>query len=124
MSLTLPENIRALSIRQPWCHHILHDGKDVENRSWPTNFRGLVLIHASLKVDADDKDEVRAKNMPLGGIVGVMRITDCVQHMDSEWFFGPWGFVIQDARPLRFMPCKGSLGFFRPSINVADLRAV
>lgn len=23
---------KAISIRQPWCHHILFDGKDIENR--------------------------------------------------------------------------------------------
>ncbi len=37
----------ALSIRQPWAWHILHSGKDIENRDWPTRFRGRVLIHAS-----------------------------------------------------------------------------
>ena len=42
----LDGSIRALSIRQPWCHHILHDGKDVENRDWPTKGRGWFLIHA------------------------------------------------------------------------------
>lgn len=37
----------ALSIRQPWAWHILNSGKDIENRDWPTRFRGRVLIHAS-----------------------------------------------------------------------------
>jgi len=40
---------RALSIRQPWAYAILHLGKDIENRPWRTNFRGPLLIHASLK---------------------------------------------------------------------------
>lgn len=111
----------ALSIRQPWCHRILHEGKDVENRSWPTRFRGAVLIHAAKGVDAEDRGEVRAKDMPLGGIVGVMEIVDCVSAMDSEWFFGPYGFVIRNARPLKFHPCKGALRFFRPEIDAAAL---
>lgn len=117
---------RALSIRQPWCHHILHDGKDVENRDWkPWNpglrFRGPVLIHASGGVDPEDREEVRAKAMPLGGIVGVMEIVDVVAEMDSEWFFGPMGLVIRNARPLPFTPCKGMLGFFRPDVDFAAL---
>ena len=29
-------HIKALSIKQPYPHHIFHDGKDVENRDWPT----------------------------------------------------------------------------------------
>lgn len=119
--LDLPADIRALSIRQPWCHRILYEGKDIENRDWPTRFRGLVLIHASLKIDCD-REEVRAKDMPLGGIVGIMRITDCVTDSASPWFFGPYGFVITEARPLRFVPCKGALGFFRPAINLSDLQ--
>ncbi|HLN24206.1 MAG TPA: ASCH domain-containing protein [Patescibacteria group bacterium] len=113
----------ALSIRQPWCHRILYDGKDVENRSWPTRFRGRVLIHASKGVDAGSRDEIRAGAMPLGGIVGVMEITDCVSAMDSEWFFGRYGFVIRNAQPLPFMPCKGSLGFFRVDLPPLIARA-
>jgi hypothetical protein len=26
---------KALTIKQPWVHAILHQGKDIENRSWP-----------------------------------------------------------------------------------------
>ncbi len=32
--------IKALSIKQPYPHHIFYDGKDVENRDWPTKGRG------------------------------------------------------------------------------------
>ena len=102
--------MKALSIRQPWCHHILHDGKDVENRSWPTKHRGKVLIHASSK--PEDAAYCRRIGAPLGGIVGMMEITDCVTAMESRWFFGPYGFVIGRSRPLPFVPCKGALGFF------------
>src|SRR3990167_9411398 len=41
------EPMKALSIRQPWAWLILHAGKDIENRGWPTSFRGRFLIHAS-----------------------------------------------------------------------------
>lgn len=111
----------ALSIRQPWCHSILFDGKDVENRSWPTDFRGQILIHASKGVDPEDREEVIEHSMPLGGIVGVMEIVDCVTACESRWFCGPYGFVIRNARPLRFVPCKGALGFFRPGIDPTSL---
>ena len=104
--------MKAISIRQPWCHHILYDGKDVENRSWPTKFRGKVLIHASKGFDREDRDLVQKHEMPLGGIVGMMEITDCVSAMDSRWFFGPYGFVIGRRRALPFVPCKGALSFF------------
>ena len=38
--------MKALSVRAPWWWAILH-GKPVENRDWHTNFRGVVLLHAS-----------------------------------------------------------------------------
>jgi ASCH domain len=33
----------ALSVRQPWAWAIVSGYKDVENRSWPTNYRGTYL---------------------------------------------------------------------------------
>ncbi len=38
--------LRALSIRRPWANLILAGHKTVENRSWTTEHRGLLLIHA------------------------------------------------------------------------------
>ena len=32
--------MKALTIKQPLVHAILHEGKDIENRSWQRNFRG------------------------------------------------------------------------------------
>lgn len=110
----------ALSIRQPWCHHILCNGKDVENRTWKTNFRGPVLIHAGKT--PEDAVYCRRIGAPLGGIVGMVEIVDCVTDFDSEWFRGPYGFVLRHPRPLEFVPCKGALGFFRPAIDTRPLR--
>ena len=54
-----------------------------------------------------------------GGIVGVAEIVDCIPHANadiqdecSEWFVGRYGFVIRNARPVDFIPCKGALSFF------------
>lgn len=105
--------IRALSIRQPWCHNILHDGKDVENRDWPTKGRGWFLIHAGKAWDSG-KPSGDLANVPRGGIVGIARIVDCVESMESDWFYGRYGFVLRDAMPIDLVPCKGALGFFRP----------
>jgi len=43
--------VKILSIRQPWAYLITRSSKDIENRSWPTKYRGPFLIHASLRVD-------------------------------------------------------------------------
>lgn len=117
----------ALSIRQPWAWLILNAGKDIENRNWSTRFRGTVLIHASkgcTKSEFEDAQEcaemigIDISNMPgwkqieRGGIVGSVEIVDCVEDSDSLWFFGDYGFVLRNARPLPFRPWKGQLGFF------------
>ncbi|WP_044270409.1 ASCH domain-containing protein [Bacteroides timonensis] len=39
--------MKAITIKQPWASLIVHGIKDIENRSWRTNFRGRVLIHTA-----------------------------------------------------------------------------
>ncbi len=39
---------RYLSIRQPYATAVVRGLKMVENRSWGTTYRGLVLIHAGV----------------------------------------------------------------------------
>src|SRR5258708_19573199 len=41
----------CLSVSQPWAWLIVNAGKDIENRGWMTHYRGLIAIHAPLKVD-------------------------------------------------------------------------
>jgi len=112
--------IKALSIKQPYPHHIFHDGKDVENRDWPTKGRGWFIIHAGVS-----KSELAQSqhDLPRGGIVGMARIVDCVTEMDSRWFFGRYGFVLRDAFPVPLIPCRGMLGFFMPSQESLDALA-
>lgn len=107
----LTGEIKALSILQPYPHHIFHSGKDVENRDWPTRGRGWFIVHAGKSVR-----ECAGADMdyPRGGIVGMARIVDCVTEMDSEWFFGKYGFVLRDAFPVPLILCRGQLGFFAP----------
>lgn len=104
--------IKALSIKQPYPHHIFHDGKDVENRDWPTRGRGWVIVHAGMSKSELDKDDGLHQAMPRGGVVGMTRIVDCVEQMDSSWFFGKYGFVLKDAFSLPLIPCRGQFGFF------------
>lgn len=115
--------VRALSIKQPYPHHIFHDGKDVENRDWPTKGRGWFLIHAGVSTSELDRSNPNDMAMPRGGIVGVVRIVDCVTEMDSTWFYGKYGFVLRDAMPIPLIPCKGALGFFDVGPDISALVA-
>jgi hypothetical protein len=104
--------IKALSIKQPYPHKIFHEGKDVENRDWATRGRGWVIVHAGISKSEIDRDDPKEMAMPRGGVVGMARIVDCVEKMDSPWFFGRYGFVLKDAFPISLICCKGALGFF------------
>jgi hypothetical protein len=118
--------MKALSIRQPWAWLILNAGKDIENRDWPTHFRGRFLIHASKGMTHDEYEggldtlyeiDKRLHLPPFeilerGGIVGTAVLVDCVRKSESPWFFGEYGFELRDAFPLPFRPFKGALGFF------------
>jgi len=123
----------ALSIRQPWAWAIVYAGKDIENRDWPTKFRGPVCIHAAKGMTKDEFNAFmrtihdvsltrpfpegasvpHSSALERGGIIGVAEIVDCVDRSDSPWFFGRYGFVLRNAGPVDFIPCKGALGFFK-----------
>lgn len=53
-----------------------------------------------------------AKHIERGGIVGQANLVDCVTESSSDWFDGPYGFLLEDAQPLPFQPCNGRLGIF------------
>ncbi|MDY0747332.1 ASCH domain-containing protein [Paucibacter sp. R3-3] len=117
------EMIPCLSVRQPYAWLISHCIKPVENRTWSTKFRGRVLIHAgvtySKRDHLDDLESWRHLGYPedresmVGGIVGEAVITDCVKQHPSEYFFGPYGFVLDQAKAFeRLIPYGGRLGFF------------
>ena len=120
--------MRAISIQQPWAYFLFH-GKPLENRDWPTSYRGPLLIHAGKTFDYEGADwiwENREKlgigmftmltvdQFPLRAFVGQVNFkTICTQH-DSPWFFGKYGFVFEDQeefeKPIPWL--KGRLGIF------------
>lgn len=117
--------MKALSIKQPWAHLIVHGGKDVENRTWATKHRGRFLVHASQGMTRAEHSAVvrycADRGLPApaayellqrGGIVGSVSLVDCQRASPSAWFMGDVAFVLADPQPVPFVPCKGRLGFF------------
>jgi hypothetical protein len=148
--------MKALSIRQPWAWLIVRPDlvgptrsaaiaagelKDIENRGWPTKYRGRVLIHAAKGMTRaeyeDGQDPLWSSGGPTielppfeqlerGGIVGVATIDACIPPAErtSLWHMGSaYGFHLIDTKPLPFVACKGALGFFDvPKEIAAHLR--
>jgi hypothetical protein len=124
--------MKALSVIMPWPYFIMECGKDVENRTWSTNYRGTILIHCSKKPDpnyrqifaeyAEEWLENGLSNDTIemliekycGHIVGTVKLVDCVQDSNSEWAEpGMWHWVLKN--PVLFkepIPARGSLGLW------------
>lgn len=123
--------MKAITIKQPWASLIVHGIKDIENRTWRTNFRGRVLIHSSEKGDRAKygclQSEQRQKvlytpigsvnfnDLPFGSIIGSVEIVDCVQNHPSIWAEkGVYNWVL--ANPILYEKpienVKGKLSFW------------
>ncbi|MEO1718830.1 MAG: ASCH domain-containing protein [Pseudomonadota bacterium] len=120
--------LRALSIQQPSTWLVVMGIKDIENRSWSTSHRGPILIHASSDPSGMKPDRLHAlrrdftvdvpDRLPLGGIIGVADIADCVRDHPSIWASSRRvNWVMRNAQSLPFRRCKGALGLFVPDNN-------
>ncbi|EMN91206.1 hypothetical protein [Leptospira weilii] len=135
--------MKALSVRQPWAYLIIRPDipdpkdraiawdngeiKDIENRNRKTNFRGRFLIHASQIFDSEGLKFVQqnyklclgmtAKDFDFGCIIGFSILAECVEESNSKYFFGKFGYILRDSKPIHPIPYKGRLGFFDISID-------
>lgn len=112
---------RALTVKQPWASLLVAGIKTIENRSWTTNYRGPLAIHAGQGVERnaramierslgwplaeDDVERYRlGETLPAGAIVGVVELLDVVPveqvtaPIDQPWRIGPYCWLV---RPLR-----------------------
>lgn len=95
--------MKAITIKQPWAHLICSGIKDIENRTWPTKFKGRVLVHAAAKswlwhkvlqyISPELKEfaiknkwtRTWLENLHTGSIIGSVEIVDCVINHKSIW---------------------------------------
>jgi len=79
--------MKCISVRQPWARAIVAGHKTVENRSWSTEYRGPLLIHAGQIIDrAPWVAETFAaagvempRDLELGKIIGAVDLMDVVR---------------------------------------------
>lgn len=115
-----------ITVRQPWAWAIIHGHKDVENRSWPTRHRGLLLIHAGQRLDPDgfaflerQSITVPASARERGVIVGSVHVTNCIRDASSVWAEPEcWHWLLAEPGPAsRAVPCRGRMGLYRAPEN-------
>ena len=72
--------MKILTLKQPWASLIAAGHKKYEFRSWKTNYRGLLLIHAGMGVE--NKNVVKFSNYHLDSpkteIMCLVDLKDCI----------------------------------------------
>lgn len=133
--------MKALTICQPYAELIVRGDKPIENRTWPTAYRGPLVIHAGKSrawLGDDDEDAalyaVDTRAIPFGAIVGVARLVACLKiddvspwpnrwrHLrDHEHAHGPWCWVLEDIkRAAQPIPCRGAQGLWDVSREMEE----
>jgi hypothetical protein len=74
---------KALSVRQPWASMIVWGLKTIEVRSWSTEYRGELFIHASKRIDQRASDLFELDKLPLGCLIGSVQLLS-VDPLTSE----------------------------------------
>lgn len=132
--------MKALTLTQPWATLVAIGAKWVETRSWGTNYRGPLAIHAAKGFPAEARDlllrepfsstlhraGVITSDLPLGSVVAICRLLDCFE-MTEEWIAavkepersfghyepGRFAWILGKVERLAEpIPAKGSLGLW------------
>lgn len=124
--------MKVLTIKQPFASLIASGLKEYEFRSWKTNYRGELLIHAGKSVDAEamKRFESYGLDYPRGCIIAQVQLTDCIKVdepfrtflrvKDFPVYAGTtealdwegYGLKFENIRKLEPIPVNGKLGFW------------
>lgn len=128
--------MKIITLIQPWATLIVLGEKQIETRSWPTNIRGTIGIHAGKKIDKSvfsdrvykeifERHNITPQNIITSAIIGTCEIVD-VQKTESlistiskkEELFGNfspdrYGWILSNVKPIDpITNIKGMLGFW------------
>lgn len=112
--------MKALTICQPYAEMIMLGDKRIENRTWPTTYRGPLLIHAGKSRDWLEADDEREYQLVFGAIVGISTLTDClrVEKLPPELARdfhanGPFCWILADVERFAVpIPYRGAQGLW------------
>ena len=127
--------MKTLSIQEPYASLILNGYKKIETRSWKTNYRGEILIHASLSKNflktITDKyvlDLIKNIQLNYGKIICKAKLIDCIEMTEDyiekiklnqkEYSLGiyktnRYAWILEDIEPLeKAIETQGKLGLW------------
>lgn len=127
--------MKVLSIKEPYASLILHNKKTIETRSWKTNYRGELYIHASQSTVAKEyyhreglNELIKDIKMNYGHIICKCQLVDCI-YMDEEYVrkmekenphefvcgaysVGRYAWVLENVEEIFPISAKGKLGIW------------
>lgn len=133
--------MKALSITQPYAELIKNGTKKIETRSWKTNYRGTIYIHASsTKIPKASKENAELMKltanacMDFGKVICSAKLVDCVEMTESYienlktnncnefvsgiYEKGRYAWVLENVKVLSEpIKTKGSLGLWNFTTN-------
>jgi hypothetical protein len=126
--------IPALTLYPGWAWAVIHGPKTIENRTWRTQYRGPLAIHAGAARHPKEDDRAREilttlgcappADFPCGVVLGIVRLTGCDLYDPSnpglfpDWVAnpfaeGPWCLLLADPIALSEpIPAKGRQGLW------------
>ncbi len=77
--------MKVITLKQPWATLVAEGIKKYEFRSWKTNYRGKILIHAGVGIDKEDMKKYKNMNLEFSSrrIIAEVEIEDCLE-LDEE----------------------------------------
>lgn len=77
--------MKVLTLKQPWATLVAEGIKKYEFRTWKTNYRGKVLIHAGAGVEKKELAKFKDLNLeyPSKRIIAEVEIEDCLELDDD-----------------------------------------
>lgn len=77
--------MKVLTLKQPWATLVAEGIKKYEFRSWKTNYRGKILIHAGTGIDKKELEKFKDLNLefPSKRILAEVEIEDCLELNDE-----------------------------------------
>jgi len=126
---------KVLSVKQPWLSAIEVGMKIVDVRTWKTDYRGPVLLHASKEYDYTGEKALGEERMAVlrkhgirrGGIVARATLEAMIPYLTKDMFgrqhsahLNPaewWqkdtvGWVFSNVEPVQFIAVNGQLGLW------------
>lgn len=73
--------MKVITLKQPWATLVAEGIKKYEFRSWKTNYRGKLLIHAGAGIDKEEMKKYEKLNLvfPSKKIIAMVELKDCLE---------------------------------------------